>query len=182
MTDLNQEQCSFLLHLSRNVLVSHIGGGNIPQMSVPGGLDISRGIFVTLKNGEDIRGCIGTMEPQESIIKSVERLTISASHDLRTSEITPDELDKIRIEISVLGIPKRIESCGREILDSISKDSGVIVSKEDHYAVFLPQVWEKIDDKEQFLSELCLKAGLSKDEWMRDTEVFTFSAQSFEED
>jgi hypothetical protein len=60
---------------------------------------------------------------------------------------------------------------------------GVIIKKGGRQATFLPQVWEQLPDKEQFLSHLCLKAGLAADAWSSgDLEVSTYRVEAFEED
>ena len=59
---------------------------------------------------------------------------------------------------------------------------GVIIKKGFSQATFLPQVWEQLPDKKEFLTHLCLKAGLDGSEWTRaELEVSTYQVQAFEE-
>jgi hypothetical protein len=61
-------------------------------------------------------------------------------------------------------------------------DLWVIIKKGFHQATFLPQVWEQLPDKKEFLTHLCLKAGLETDSWKREKlEVSTYQVQAFEE-
>jgi AMMECR1 domain-containing protein len=59
---------------------------------------------------------------------------------------------------------------------------GVIIKKGYRQSTFLPQVWEQLPGKEEFLAHLCLKAGLDEDAWKKgDLEVYTYQVQAFEE-
>jgi AMMECR1 domain-containing protein len=59
---------------------------------------------------------------------------------------------------------------------------GLIIEKGYQSATFLPQVWEQLPEKEEFLGHLCMKAGLSANEWKKGTlTVYTYQVQAFEE-
>src|SRR3989339_621771 len=120
-----------------------------------------RGVFVTLYKHEELRGCIGYIEPLEK-----------------------DELKDIHIEISVLTIPKKLEyNAPTDLLKKLRPlVDGVIIEKGDYSATYLPQVWEEFFRKEDFLSSLCVKAGLGEDEWEQGhLVVYTYSADIFHE-
>jgi uncharacterized protein len=82
-------------------------------------------------------------------------------------------LPKIEIEISVLTVPVKLKHKSvKELFDNLRPlVDGVIIRRNFHQATFLPQVWEQIPDKEMFLNELCLKAGLP---------LFSFKCDDFE--
>ena len=75
-----------------------------------------------------------------------------------------NELEKIKIEVSVLSVPEKL-GIGKEVFDKITKDMGIVLEKSRCSSTFLPQVWEQLPDKLEFLEHLSIKAGLNKDDW-----------------
>lgn len=144
-----------------------------------------RGVFVTLHKNGHLRGCIGNIEPVDSIISGVKDNAINAAFkDSRFSPVKLDELDNIDIEISILTKPEKLEYKGLKDLLSKLKPGihGVIINKNNRKATFLPQVWDQLPDPKNFLSHLCQKAGLSPDEWKNETlEVMIYEIQEFNE-
>jgi AmmeMemoRadiSam system protein A len=110
----------------------------------------------------------------------VSQLAIAAAvDDTRFSPVDAGELKDLRIEISVLSPLEKIKSA-----DDIKPNyHGVVVKKGFRSGLFLPQVWEQIPDKENFMDELCYeKAGLDPKAWKdQDTELYTFTVFAFEE-
>ena len=143
------------------------------------------GTFVTLKIQGQLRGCIGNLTATKSVLEGVKRNAINAAfHDPRFASLTAAELERTKIEVSILTSPRRLEY--RDSQDLIHKlrvnVDGVILRKDQASATFLPQVWEQLSRPEDFLSHLCQKAGLSADAWKRsEPEVLTYQVQSFEE-
>ncbi len=123
--------------------------------------------FVTLTQSERLRGCIGSLQAHQELWKDVQDNAINASsNDFRFQPLTKDELPKIKIEISILSEPKKLSFLSPEdLLQKINKNMGIILKKNFRSSTFLPQVWEQIPDKVQFLEHLSLKAGLPKDAW-----------------
>src|SRR3989339_979122 len=144
-----------------------------------------RGVFVTLYKHEELRGCIGYIEPIEKLYKAVRENILSAAFDdPRFEPLEKDELKDIHIEISVLTIPKKLEyNAPTDLLKKLRPlVDGVIIEKGDYSATYLPQVWEESFRKEDFLSSLCVKAGLGEDEWEQGhLVVYTYSADIFHE-
>ena len=144
-----------------------------------------RGTFVTLTIEGGLRGCIGNIIPQESLIKSVKANAINAAfHDPRFPPLSRKEWDKVKIEISILTDPKPLDySDSNDLLEKLKPErDGVIIKKGYHQATFLPQVWEQLPNKKEFLTHLCLKAGLDGDQWEKDKlEFLTYQVQAFEE-
>ena len=80
--------------------------------------------------------------------------------------------------------PKPLSYAGaNDLLEKLRPNvDGVILKKGYHQSTFLPQVWEQLPKKEEFLAHLCVKAGLDGDEWRKgDLEVSTYQVQAFEE-
>ena len=88
------------------------------------------------------------------------------SNDSRFDSLEEEELDEIQIEVSVLTKPFQLKfDCWEDLLEKIDDRMGIILSCNGQSATFLPSVWEQIPDKEIFLEELSMKAGLDKDSW-----------------
>lgn len=122
--------------------------------------------FVTIKTGEELRGCIGTIEPVDTLYNSIIDNAISAaSRDPRFEAVAEEELRELNYEVSVLSAPEQFEPHSAEELLKSIKGKGVILRKDFRSAVYLPQVWENFRAEEAFLSSLCRKAGFSGDEW-----------------
>ncbi len=178
-----------LLQTARSAIADKLsgsGGGLDKATDAPPHLQEPRGTFVTLTKNGSLRGCIGHLAAREPVIEGVRQNSINAAFkDPRFPPLSRDEFDGIKIEISVLTEPIPLEhSGGRDLLEKLQpKVDGVIIRKGGRQATFLPQVWEQLPDKKNFLSHLCLKAGLPGDAWMSgDLEVSTYRVQAFEED
>ncbi len=143
------------------------------------------GVFVTLKLGSRLRGCIGSLEGYNPLGKEVRRNALKAAfEDLRFRPLGADELERLQIEVSILTPPKNLNySDTDDLLGQLRPGiDGVILRKGMAGATFLPQVWEQLPQTEDFLSQLCLKAGLSEKTWQEDSvEIETYQVQSFEE-
>ena len=144
-----------------------------------------RGTFVTLTIDRALRGCIGHIIPQESLIEGVRINAINAAfHDPRFRPLSKNEFPKIRIEVSILSEPERLSYSDANDLSGKLRCGidGVIIKKSFHQATFLPQVWEQLPDKNSFLTHLCMKAGLDGDTWKKEKiDVYIYQVQAFEE-
>ncbi len=141
------------------------------------------GAFVTLKEvpSDNLRGCIGNIFGEKPLYKTVYRLAKeSAFRDPRFRPLTRKELDKVKIEISILTPPKRVGG----VEDIVVERDGVILTSGRKRALFLPQIAsEQGWSLETLLSQLSLKAGLKSDGW-RSVETYfeTFQAEVIEEE
>jgi len=179
---LNKEQKKTLLKLARETIEKYIIQGIILKYENKDPVLNERcGAFVTIHKKGQLRGCIGMIEGNQELYKTIIEMAIeSATGDPRFSPVLPDELKDIDIEISVLSPLKKINSIDEIILGK----HGVIVRKGFRSGVFLPQVATETGwDKETFLEELCSgKAGLSKDAYLdKDTQIYIFDAEVFGE-
>ncbi|MBS3155550.1 AmmeMemoRadiSam system protein A [Candidatus Woesearchaeota archaeon] len=139
--------------------------------------------FVTLTKNNQLRGCIGSLQPKQELYKDViDNAHNAAFQDPRFSPLEKSELEKIKIEISVLSIPKKmIFKDSNDLLNKLTKKEGVIIKKGFYSATYLPQVWKEVNGKEEFLSSLCVKAGLNEDAWKDKIEVFTYHVEIVKE-
>ncbi len=172
------------LRLARAVLEAHVRSGvtlapSDLGIAADGHLAEHYGVFVTLKIHEQLRGCIGNIWPRGPLIDAiVGRAIDAAENDRRFTPVTPDELDRIHVEISVL-TPTRAVAGPEEIV--IGED-GIVLSQRGRRAVFLPQVApEQGWDLPTTLTELSVKAGLGPDAWRQGATFEVFNAQVFSE-
>ena len=141
--------------------------------------------FVTLTIREKLRGCIGTLEANQPLILDVQEHAVAAAmEDYRFPVVREEELQLINIEISRLTPVHLIDYSNPE--DLVSKIrmnvDGVLIKAGGKRATFLPQVWEKVPDPEQFLSQLCMKMGAPPDLWRaRHVQIYTYQVEKIKE-
>ena len=186
---LSKEELA-LLKLARACIAEKIKGKDPRDEQIFNGLSKEflkqkRGVFVTLHKKGKLRGCIGNIEPVKTLEHGVrENAVFAAFKDSRFSPLTLDELALIDIEISILSKPeKMVYKDTRDLLSHLSPGvDGVIIEKDHHRAIFLPQVWEQLPKPEEFLTHLCMKAGLSANAWEKSGLILhTYQVQSFGE-
>lgn len=144
-------------------------------------LERRAGVFVTLREGDDLRGCIGVLEPREPLYRAVASAAVSAAlSDPRFPPVAVDELPRLSFEISVLGPFEPVASVD-EIVVGVH---GLIAREGFHAGLLLPQVpgewgW----GREEYLDHLCLKAGLPMGRWRSGKVALEkFTAEVFAEE
>ncbi|MBN1857834.1 AmmeMemoRadiSam system protein A [Candidatus Bipolaricaulota bacterium] len=172
LLQLTEQEQEMLLDVAREALTAHVQGGDPPAIddtAYPETLRQEAACFVTLTKDGRLRGCIlDRFEPHESVLANVARnVLLAASHDPRFSPVRPEELDRILIEVSILGLPYELPYASPDDLLSklVPGVDGVILTIGGGTSTFLPQVWEQIPEPADFLSELCLKQGAAADRW-----------------
>jgi len=183
------EERRILLNLAREAVVCAARGERPPAAdlsALPRHLQENGASFVTLwQPGRELRGCIGTVEAHAPLAHDVQQNAVSsASRDPRFLPLTPEELDGLEIELSILTSPHKLEFDGPdELLRKIRPGvDGLIIQKDWRRATLLPSVWEKIPDPVEFLTTLCFKAGLSSDAWRKPgLTVYVYQAEKITE-
>jgi AmmeMemoRadiSam system protein A len=184
---LTLDEQSLLLKISRQTLEAAVRRESLPELelnSLSPNLLTYGSVFITLTLDGELRGCIGAIEPYQSLVMDVMEHTIAAAfQDYRFPPVSPNELSKIQIEISRLTPPQRIEyDKPADLLQLVHPGIGLIVKDGLRRATFLPQVWQKIPEPADFLSHLCLKMGSPPDIWLqKPLEVFTYQVEVFKE-
>lgn len=176
---MNEAQKDILLKTARDTVEAVITNKPVPKPeSDDPELNVNCGCFVTLKNREQLRGCIGQFTSEVPLIELVvEMAKASATGDPRFfgDPIRPEELERLDVEISVLSPLKRAD----DPLSLRLGVDGIYIKSGSTSGCFLPQVATETDwSKEEFLSYCCAhKAGLPADAWKDpDTEVYLFTA------
>jgi uncharacterized protein (TIGR00296 family) len=190
--ELSQREGEFLVHLARNTVRLYLENGKTPQppKDTPQKLFAQCGVFVTISTvrggGKELRGCIGYPYPTSPLVEAVIDSAINAAtEDPRFEAMSPQELDHVVFEVSVLTPPELVKTENpKEYVDKIKVgEDGLIIEYGYRKGLLLPQVpiewgW----GEEEFLCQCCMKAGLPPDNWLtKDARIYRFKAIIFEE-
>jgi len=180
--ELNDQEKNALLSIARKSIESYVRMGEVyiePREEKT--LNARSGCFVTIKKDGQLRGCIGNFQSELPLFKEVaEMAASSATKDPRFYPMKDEDLGDYSLEISVLSPLLKIE----DISEIEVGKHGIYIEKGYYRGVLLPQVAVEYGwDRETFLKQTCLKAGLSTDAWQaEDAEIYIFSAQIFNEE
>ena len=186
-TPLTSEEGQYLLTLARATIAKTVGAkSSIALPDPPPRLTMPGAAFVTLRTQRgDLRGCIGSLEARRPLVEDVRENAIAAAlRDPRFPPVKAAELDNLVIEVSVLTAPEPLDFDGLDDLLCKLRPNidGVLIERGWNRATFLPQVWEQLPSPEDFLGNLCYKAGLPSNAWRwPDLEVSTYQVEKFEE-
>ncbi len=178
------EEQAILLEIVRTTLEAATAGraASLPDLqTLPEALREPRACFVTLhtRDGE-LRGCTGTLAARQPLAYEVSSIAIqTAFHDPRFAPLRAEELPDVHIEISVLTPPvERPYTTPEEIPHLLRPHiDGVILAIGSRRATFLPQVWERAPEPEEFLDLLCHKMGLPARAWLlQGVKVYVYQA------
>lgn len=174
---MNTGEKKYLLKLARESIANRFENKKTPIDALKSLLE-KRGVFVTLTMDGRLRGCIGYLDAFKPLAEAVaENAANAAFRDPRFEPLGKEEIAKVKIEISVLTTPKKVS--GHE---KIRRGDGVIFELHSRSSTFLPQVWEELPEKEEFLSCLAAKAGFPSDAWKnRDAKFETYCVEKFSE-
>jgi AmmeMemoRadiSam system protein A len=186
---LSQSERKLLLTIARQA-VEAVAAGRSPDLldlsEMPTSFREDGASFVTLTRNGQLRGCIGAIEAYQPLALDVqEHAAAAASEDYRFPPVTQDELPFIEIEISRLTPSKQLDfEDARDLLEKLRPGiDGVVLRDGLRRATFLPQVWEKVPRKEDFLDHLCIKMGAHPGLWREKyLEVFTYQVDEFKEE
>ena len=184
---LSQQEKNYLLKLARKSLNHYFETSQIlkvDESDIPESLKKEQGVFVTLTKDDKFRGCIGYIEPVKELYLAVIDNAISAAvNDNRFLPVTQEELKDIKIEISVLSIPQVLDVPADERLVKLRPlIDGVVLEEGNRRSTYLPQVWEDLNNPEDFLSSLCQKGGWNLNCWQSDeVKLYTYQAEVFHE-
>lgn len=190
---LSDDEGKFLVNLAKNAVIEKIARGEIifSPKNISKKLLKKVGVFVTINSYQNekkkLRGCIGYPYPTHSLVEALIDSSINAAlYDPRFFPISLSELNSLVFEISILTPPEII--IVNNPLDypknvKIGKD-GLIVEKDQFKGLLLPQVPIEWDwNEEEFISQCCIKAGLSLNSWkIENIKLYKFQAIIFKEE
>lgn len=177
---LTPKEQAILISLARDSIESALDKKASDKAPVPISLTRPRGAFVTLTAGERLRGCIGRLTPSGPLAETIGAMARAAAfEDPRFPPIRVEEWPQISIEISVLGPMEPVASVEEILVGS----HGLYIVQGFRSGVLLPQVavewgW----DRDDFLAQVCRKAGLPVDAWREPSaQLYKFEAAVFGE-
>src|SRR6266699_3208250 len=175
------------VRIAREALDAYVLRRMRRPVEIPKAFEEKSGAFVTLNDHPSglLRGCIGYPQPFFPLVKSIEKGAEGAAEDPRFPRLSPEEVDHITVEVSILTPPQLIEvKKPKELPKHVTVGvDGLSVAQGPYRGLLLPQVaMEYHWDVSEFLSEACMKAGLLADAWLDpETRVYKFQAEVFGE-
>ncbi len=138
--------------------------------------------FVTLMQRSRLRGCIGSTEPVEPLIRAVTNNAFKAAfRDPRFPALTTGEFADVKFSVSILSAKQPLEFLSEpDLIRQLRPGTdGLVISRGRKTATFLPSVWEALPAAEQFLTQLKRKAGLADME--SPTSAWRYTAHYYSE-
>ena len=185
---LTLEEQKTLLRMAREAMERGVKSEKLPPLdnsALTPHLRAEGASFVTLTVRGQLRGCIGALEAYQPLAEDVREHAVAAAlDDPRFPPVSERELNGIEIEVSRLTRPVPLSyQDAKDLLSKLHPHlDGVILKDGFRRATFLPQVWEKISDPAEFLSNLCYKMGADPELWRRKhLEVLVYQVEEFHE-
>jgi len=171
---LNGEDKQALLALAHDAIQHGLAHGEhmpVAMETYSVGLQSPGSCFVTLKTGAVLRGCVGSLEAQRPLAADVANNAYAAAfHDPRFAPLTRHEYPRLSVSIALLSSAQVVEcETEEELIASLRPgiDGLILMEGHTHRATFLPAVWESIDQPQEFITQLKIKAGLAPRYWSR---------------
>jgi AmmeMemoRadiSam system protein A len=177
---LTRETRQQLLQIAHDALEARVRRRPAPGRDpTAAALCLCQPAFVTIFCKGELRGCLGRLTPEMTLPDLVSHLAREvADSDPRFDPVRLEELNDISLEISVLTPEREI----RTVSEIEIGRHGLIVEKGSRRGLLLPQVaTEHGWDRDKFVAQACLKAGLAIDAWRHGARIFVFEAQVFGE-
>lgn len=173
-----------LTTLARGAIARAFGQG-VQRPALPEWLFQKGATFVTLTQGGELRGCIGSLEAHRPLVEDLEHNARAAAFDdPRFPALSEAELPRTRVEVSILSKPEPLRF--KDEADALAQlrpgVDGVILETGWHRATFLPQVWEQLPDPAEFMAHLKHKAGLALDYWSDDVRLSRYTVEKYKEE
>ena len=140
--------------------------------------------FVTLEHNHQLRGCIGSIIAYRTLLEDIIHNALSAAfRDPRFTPLSPNELDELRLEVSVLSEPEALEYTDYDdLLTKVEPNvDGLILKHGSFQGTFLPQVWEQLPTAKQFLDHLSVKAGANPSIYEAHPTIYRYRVEHIED-
>ena len=176
MSDYSQAERRLLLNLAREAICAALEKRQLDLNPPSDHLAEHRGAFTTLHLDGELRGCVGYVFPQYSVYRTVAETAVAAAFDdPRFAPLRQPEYPKLEYEISVLSPLSPIDAEDVEV-----GRHGLVITYGSRRGLLLPQVpVEHNWDREKFLEQTCVKAGLPPDAWEHGAKIEAFTAEIF---
>ncbi len=176
---LNNEEKEILHSIARQSVEAILYGRKAQAVEMlPPRLKQIRGVFVTINKGDHLRGCMGCLSGNGTLVQTVSKMAVSAAfRDPRFPPIRREEWPQLSLEISVLSPLRKIASPDEIHIGT----HGLYMKQGNRSGLLLPQVAERYGwNRIVFLEQTCRKAGLPEKSWKDpETDIFVFSAEIF---
>jgi AmmeMemoRadiSam system protein A len=172
-----------VLTLARSAIAEELGLGKLDTVN-HASLEQPSATFVTLKQGLELRGCVGSVRRRRALHDDVRANAVAAAfRDPRFAPLDAKELPQISLEVSLLSAEERIEVISEEELLARLHPGidGLMLEYGCYRATLLPQVWQRLQDPREFLTVLKLKAGLPEDFWSSSMILSRYEAVTWRE-
>jgi len=171
-----------MLILARRAIESAGNTRVIHELSTQSIIHREGGVFVSVHVDGELRGCIGNLSGVDIHTGIINNALHAAYHDSRFTPIQSAEWKRMKIDINLLSEPKPLLFKDSNDLIKKIKGMGVILGRGYHQATYLPSVWEQLPEPVDFLENLCMKAGLSPDDWKNPgLTVQVYTSEEFSE-
>ena len=181
MTDADHGK--ILLRLAREAIAARFGAP-LPPAPDAAWLAEPGATFVTLTQHNDLRGCIGSLAAYRPLLEDVRANAVAAAfHDPRFEPLREEELARTRVEVSLLSPVQPMAFASEwDALEQFRPGlDGVIFECFHHRSTFLPQVWEQLPTREEFMAQLKRKAGLPGDFWSPEVRLSRYTVDKWKE-
>lgn len=173
-----------LLSIARATIAQEFGRSDYAQGDAAAWLQELGACFVTLRQSDELRGCIGTLEAHRSLLADVKANAKAAAFtDPRFLPLSVHEFAHIRIEVSLMSAlqPLHFSSEADALAQLQPGVDGVVFKYGFCRSTFLPVVWETFPSAVAFMAQLKRKCGLAENFWANDVQLFRYSVSKFAE-
>jgi AmmeMemoRadiSam system protein A len=174
---ISSAEQKLLLEVARSAIEATLKGNKPPRPPAEGRLARPAAAFVSLHMGGELRGCIGHLEEDGALVHTVaECARLACTEDPRFPAVTASEMDRLEVEISVLGPFQRVTSLHEVVVGR----HGLLIEHQGRRGLLLPQVATEFQwTAHVFVEQTCGKAGLPRDSWSRGATLYRFEAEVF---
>jgi uncharacterized protein len=172
----------YLARLAADAVHARLTGTPLDTSPPPGSPLQSPGAsFVTLERSGVLRGCVGTLQPARPLHRDVVRNAVQAMRDPRLPPVTSADWPALDVKVSVLTPPEPLPAGSRAALIAALHPGvdGLILHDRAHRSTFLPGVWSKLPDPEEFVAALLRKGGWPAEGWPAGIEALRYASTEF---
>lgn len=170
----------FVIDVCKESILAGLNEEKPKFKQIPGVFNQLGACFVTLEKSGNLRGCIGSIIAHRPLIDDlIKNAQNSAFSDSRFQPLRRDEFEDLSIDVSLLSIPEKMNFKDEaDLLAQIRPFvDGIIIKDGVYQAVYLPSVWEQLNEKEIFLNSLKIKAGMPPKHFSDTFEAFRFTTE-----